>query len=135
MTKVGKISFAKEILAELEPVALKALAMTADVLMDEVREEQIIPRDRGTLQDVKFFVNDSTLKRGFVSLVFEGPYARRLYYHPEFNFTRESWVDSNGVQHGGNVNAQAYWMTPWLPGGKYEKRPAEIFDGILKELL
>lgn len=135
MTKVGKISFAKEILKELEPKALRALAQTAMVLQDEIREEQIIPRDQGALQGEKFFVDDSTLKQGYVSLVFEGPYARRLYYHPEYHFQHESWIDANGKQHGGNINAQAYWMTPWLPGGKYENRPLEIFDALLEKEL
>ncbi len=135
MTKVGKISFADEILEEVRPLALKALALTAEVLMDEIRDEQIIPRDLGTLQNEKFYVDTSTLNKGYVSLVFEGPYARRLYYHPEYNFQRESRVDDNGVQHGGNINAQAYWMTPWLPGGKYEKRPHEIFKALLEKEL
>lgn len=135
MTQVGKIAFADEILKQLEPAALRALALTAEVLMDEIREEHIIPRDQGALQGEKFFIDRSTLDQGFVSLVFEGPYARRLYFHPEYNFTRSSYVDENGVQHGGNENAQAYWMTPWLPGGRYEKRPAEIFAALLEKEL
>ena len=135
MTKVGKIKFANEILKELEPKALKALALTVHALQEEVRDERIIPRDQGALQGEKFFIDESTLSKGYVSLVFEGPYARRLYYHPEYHFQRESTVDLSGKQHGGNINAQAYWMTPWLPGGKYEKRPAEIFEALLKKEL
>ena len=135
MTTVGKIKFADKILKDLEPKALRALAQTAFMLQDEIREEKIIPRDQGHLQGEKFFVDDSTLDQGYVSLVFEGPYARRLYYHPEYNFRHESTVDASGRQHGGNVNAQAYWMTPWLPGGIYEDRPAEIFAALLEKEL
>ena len=135
MTRVGKIKFADEILKELEPKALKALVLTAEVLVEEIRDEHIIPRDQGALQGEKFYIDRTTLDKGYVSLVFEGPYARRLYFHPEYNFTRESYVDKNGVQHGGNENAQAYWMTPWLPGGRYQNRPHEIFQALLdKEL-
>lgn len=122
MTQVGKIKFADEILKELEPAALRAVALTAEVLVDEIRQEQIVPRDTGALQNEKFYVDRSTLNQGYVSLVFEGPYARRLYFHPEYNFQRDK-----------NPKAQAYWLTPWLPGGMYEKRPAEIFAALLEK--
>lgn len=124
MTQVGKIKFADEILKEFEPKALRALALTAEVLVEEIRQEQIVPRRTGALQNEKFFIDDSTLQQGYVSLVFEGPYARRLYFHPEYNFNREI-----------NPKAQAYWLTPWLPGGVYEKRPLKIFDALLKKEL
>lgn len=124
MSRVGKVVIDDKALNKLEEKALKALALTGEVLIDEIREEQIVPRDTGALQNEKFFLDKSRLSKGIVSLVFEGPYARRLYYHPEYNFRTDK-----------NPNAQAYWLTPWMPGGKYQNRPAEIFAALLKKEL
>lgn len=132
-TRVGKISFADDIIEEYRDRVSRALKLTAEALVDEIREEQIVPFDTGQLQNTKFWADTSTADKGYVSLVFEGPYARRLYFHPEYNFHREPWVDKQGKQHGGNPNAQAYWLGPWQPGGKYERRPHELFAKFLRE--
>ena len=112
-----------------------ALGLTAHELQTEIREAMVIPRDSGALQGTKFFVDDSEVKKGRVRLVHEGPYARRLYYHPEYNFNRAPWVDSKGKKHEGNANAQGLWFRPWQKGGAYEKRPQEIFVALLKKEL
>lgn len=103
---------------------LRALALTALSLQRRVREADVVPRDTGQLEDVKFFVDDSQLEKGVVSLVFEGPYARRLYYHPEYNFS-----------HAENPNAQGLWMSLWEPGGVYGDEPQEIFNEILAQIM
>lgn len=100
-----------------------ALVLTMGVLQDRIREEQVIPRDTGALQGEKFFVDDSMRNRGVVQLVNEGPYARRLYYHPEYNFRQDK-----------NKNAQGMWFSMWQKGGYYEKEPTEIFEKIMKTL-
>ena len=91
----------------IEGKAYDALAQTGYVLRDDIREEQIVPRDTGALQGEKFVVDTTEAKRGLVVLSFEGPYARRLYYHPEYNF-----------QRGKNPNAGAAWLEPYISGGK-----------------
>lgn len=99
-----------------------ALVKTMGELQDRIREEQVIPRDSGALQGEKFFIDDSMRDRGIVKLVNEGPYARRLYYHPEYNFRQDK-----------NKYAQGMWFTLWEKGGYYEKEPQEIFEKIMKE--
>ena len=103
---------------------LRALGITALSLQKRVRDAEIVPRDTGQLEDVKFFVDDSRIKEGIVSLVFEGPYARRLYYHPEYNFSPKE-----------NPNAQGLWMAPWLPGGENEDVPQKLFEEIIKQIM
>lgn len=98
-----------------------ALAKSAYVLQDEIREEQVIPRALGTLQGEAFYVDPKTSKQGYVTLGFNTPYARRLYFHPEYHFRTDE-----------NPNAQGEWMRHWLKGGKYEKRFSQIFDALLK---
>lgn len=114
---------------------LRALALTALALQRQVREADVVPRDSGQLEDVKFFVDDSNIANGIVSLVFEGPYARRLYYHPEYNFHREPWTDKQGRQHDGNPNAQGLWMSLWEPGGVYGDEPQRLFDEIIQQIM
>lgn len=114
---------------------LRALGITALALQKKVREADVVPRDTGQLEDVKFFVDDSDIRNGVVSLVFEGPYARRLYYHPEYNFHREPWVDKNGQRHDGNPNAQGLWMSLWEPGGVYADQPQELFAAIIEQIM
>ena len=116
---------------ELNDKMKDALVATMGELQKRIRDEQVIPRDMGSLQGEKFYIDDSMRNEGIVSLVNEGPYARRLYYHPEYNFQTASWVDANGVQHGGNINAQGMWFTLWQKGGYFEKEPQEIFEKIM----
>lgn len=114
---------------------LRALGLTALGLQKRVRDADVVPRDTGQLEDVKFYVDDSRIDAGVVSLVFEGPYARRLYYHPEYNFHREPWTDSQGRNHDGNPNAQGLWMSLWEPGGIYADVPQEIFEEIIQQIM
>lgn len=100
-----------------------ALVATMGELQDRIREEQVIPRDQGFLQGEKFFIDSTGKNKGEVQLVNEGPYARRLYYHPEYNFRQDK-----------NKNAQGMWFTPWQKGGYFEKEPQEIFEKIMKTL-
>lgn len=45
------------------------------------------------------------------------PYARRLYFHPEYNFQKVN-----------NPNAQGLWAEPWLPGGDRENFIPDTFQ-------
>jgi hypothetical protein len=54
---------------------------------------------------------------------FNTPYARRLYYHPEYNFRTDK-----------NPNAQGRWMDMYLPGGEEEDFAQDTFSALLKQL-
>ena len=97
-----------------------ALAKATYVLQDEIREAQVIPRAEGTLQGTGFTISDHA-KEGYMDMGFSTPYARRLYFHPEYNFSTAE-----------NPNAKGMWMEDWIEGGKDADRLAEIFEGILK---
>ena len=105
----------------IEKKAYKCLGLTAKVLQDDIREAQVVPRDKGTLQGEGFKVDTSTEAQGYVRLRFTPPYSRRLYFHPEYNFRTDE-----------NPHAQGLWLRHWQKGGQYEKRPAEIFEKLLK---
>ena len=92
---------------KLTDAQILALAQTAEALHTEVVQAQVMPRDSGHLQNDSTFVDYSKAERGTVSLVSQTPYARRLYFHPEYNFSTKE-----------NPNAQGKWLEPWITGDK-----------------
>jgi hypothetical protein len=80
-----------------------------------------MPFDTGNLQGESTFVDYDSSKYGRVQIVSSTPYARRLYYHPEYNF-----------QKGENPLAGGEWFKYWLPGGIYEDFAQNAFKKFLK---
>lgn len=91
----------------LSEATVKALEMTAEALHTEVVQAQVIPFDKGTLQNESTFVDYSNSKKGKVTLVSSTPYARRLYHHPEYNFKTDE-----------NPKAKGKWYEDWIDGKK-----------------
>lgn len=91
---------------ELTQAVVTALEKTGEALHTEVIQAQVMPFDTGHLQGDATFVDYSESSQGKVSLVASTPYARRLYYHPEYNFQTDE-----------NPNAKGHWFEDWLPGG------------------
>lgn len=111
------------LLHELEENAVKALEMTADALLTEVKNAQVMPFDTGNLQNENTFVDYSGSEKGTVTLTSSTPYARRLYFHPEYNFRRYE-----------NAFAGGRWYDPWLSGGTRQNFCSEAFGKIYKRL-
>ena len=108
--------------------------MTAESLHTEIVQAQVVPRDTGLLQNEAFSVDRSKVDRGVISLVHSTPYARRLYFHPEYNFHREQWFDQKGNKHEGNANAKGLWFEDWITGDKRDFC-FDTFVRIYKRLL
>lgn len=98
-----------------------ALVQTAYAVMKDVKNEQVMPKDKGTLQEQSTFVYDSESKHGVVGIISDTPYARRLYYHPEYNFRTSE-----------NKNAGGKWYQPWIDSDK-EDFAANAFAEKIKE--
>lgn len=112
----------RKILGQVSASMQYALEDTARDIASEIKAEHIIPRMTGRMEDLTIDVIDySRAKKGEVRIVSPGPYARRLYYHPEYNFHRTPWAGGEG-----NANAQAYWFEPW-ESGAYKNRIPEVF--------
>ncbi|MBS5937115.1 minor capsid protein [Clostridium sp.] len=86
----------------------KALEMTADATLSDIKTSQVVPKDTGDLEDSSF-VDVSEIKEAIVRIVFDTPYARRMYWHPEYNFRKDK-----------NPNAQGKWMEAYLTGEKQQ---------------
>ena len=122
----------KKGLKNIDDALARALGISGHDLQDDIREAQVIPRMDGTLSGEAFTVDDKTAKQGYIRFTFSTPYARRLYFHPEYHFHTSPWIDSKGNKHDGNPNAQGEWMRLWMAGGIYEKRPSQILAEVLK---
>lgn len=137
---VVKINFAQ--LNALKAAQSTALEQTAEALHTEVVQAQVIPRDTGNLQGESFFCDYRWSKIGKVSLIHSTPYARRLYFHPEYHFHKEPWeetrTDKNGqvkhIKHDGNPNAKGKWFEDWISGGKYEDFAQKTYTRLYRRL-
>ena len=108
---------------QLTGAAIKALELTAEALHTEVVQAQVMPFDTGNLQNESTFVDYSQSAGGKVSLVSSTPYARRLYYHPEYDFQTDE-----------NPFAGGEWYKPWMEGGVNEDFAPNAFKRFYKKL-
>lgn len=108
---------------QLTQAQVTALEQTAEALHTEVAQAQVFPRDTGNLQNESTFVDYSNSSKGKVSIVSSTPYARRLYFHPEYHF-----------QKGENPNARGKWYADWIPGGSQADFAVKAFKNIYRRL-
>jgi len=94
-------------LKELTKQQYISLAQTADAILTDLKDSQTIPFNTGNLQNDSTFLDDSQIEQGKVSIVSSTPYARRLYYHPEYNFRTNN-----------NHSAGGKWFEPYASGNK-----------------
>lgn len=90
---------------QLTQAQVTALEKTAEALHTEVVQAEVMPRDTGALQNESTAVDYSNSHQGKVSIVSSQPYARRLYFHPEYKF--QKWE---------NAFAMGEWYKPWIDG-------------------
>lgn len=88
---------------KLEESAVKALPLTMEATKTEISNMQVVPKEVGTLEESA----DAGVENGVGYISFSTPYARRLYYHPEYNFRQDK-----------NPNAQGRWLDPFIHGEK-----------------
>jgi hypothetical protein len=117
----SKITIDSGMIKRISKNQITALEKTAEALHTEVVQAQVMPRDTGTLQNEKTFVDYSQSGQGKAKIITEGPYARRLYFHPEYNFQKKE-----------NSYAMGKWYTAWLPGGEKQNFAVETFKTFVK---
>ena len=90
----SRVELNMSVLNMLDNAQYEALTQTGDATLTELRDRQVMPFDTGNLQNDSTFVDDS--QKDKVSIVSSTPYARRLYFHPEYNFKRGNNASSGG---------------------------------------
>ena len=107
-----KLDYAK--IRQIEQAALASASETLEAVYTDLVSAQTMPFDTGDMQNNQTFVERT--ETGAV-LITGSPQARRLYYHPEYNF-----------QRGKNTNAGAYWLEPYITGSKKDFVKAEFTE-------
>lgn len=107
----------------LNQAIITALEQTAEDIRTDVKQAQVIPFDSGTLQ-LSTSIDISQSKNGHASIVSSTPYARRLYFHPEYNFDKSE-----------NPDAKGRWFDDYLPGGDKQEFAQKDFVKILNKEL
>lgn len=116
-----KVTIFTEKLEEIDAAAQRALEKTAELVHGEIVQAQVMPFRSGHLQNDSTFVDKTYSADGHADIVSSTPYARRLYYHPEYNFSKEE-----------NPNAGAEWFAPWAEGGENEDFAKTTFAALFK---
>lgn len=120
-----KVDIDAKFLKGFEEKARRAAEMTADAILTEVHTAQVMPKDTGNMEDTHTFTHVN--RRGknlYARVITDSPQARRLYFHPEYNF-----------QTVHNPNAGAGWFDPWSEGGEYESFAQTAFYKLMQKEL
>ena len=131
-----KVKLNHKNISYIKKLANQTLVETADAVKSNLQQSQTMPFGNdtteyakkigykaGALQNRSTFVDDSKKNSGKVSIVSDTPYARRLYFHPEYNFYT-----------GHNSKAGGKWFEPYISGNKKtfaRKTFAKIMKGKL----
>lgn len=114
------------VLDGIRRAAMDAAWETAGAIRGEILTAQVTPMDTGTLQDsggaIDQHVDGDEIHTELT--IGDTAYARRLYFHPEYNF-----------QKGNNPNAQGRWAGHWLPGGDRENFAPDTFRNCMEKRL
>jgi hypothetical protein len=103
----AKVKMHRGIIKKLSDAQIIAMEQTAEAVKTDVIVKNVIPFDDGTLQNESTMIDTSESKRGSVTISSDLPYARRLYFHPEYNFSKKN-----------NPNAGGRWYDPWIDGSR-----------------
>ena len=109
-------------LARLDGAAKAAALETVEAVKTDLVNSQTMPFDTGAMQGSLHTEQFDAADESHVVLQTDGPQARRLYFHPEYNF-----------QRGKNPNAGAAWYGPYEAGGAKESFIPDTFAARMKE--
>lgn len=119
----SKVDLNFGLLKQIDNANRKALEITTDALLTEVKNAEVMPFETGNLQNENTFADYSYSSNGVTKIISDTPYARRLYYHPEYNFQKDEHAFAGGK-----------WFEPWLKGGTRENFCVDTFATIYRRL-
>lgn len=105
--KFPKVTLYKPQIKEITKAQVVAAKKTAGKMRSLIIKDQVIPFRESTLQNVLTDIDLSAAEKGRVVIFHDGPYAQRLYYNPQYNFTKTF-----------NPNAQGEWWERYLSGDR-----------------
>ena len=96
----------------------------AETVKSDIVASQTVPKNTGELERSGFMRGSKSKYQ----IIYDTPYARRLYWHPEYKFRKDK-----------NPNAGGLWMQPYIDGEKkdffkktFRARLKENVGGLIK---
>ncbi len=111
-----KVTMNKAGIKQINADIAEALIDTAEAIKTDLVNSRTMPFASGTLQNDSTFVDTRRALKGVATITSDTPYARKVYFHPEFNFRKDD-----------NPNAGGRWFDPYLTGDKKEL-PIKFFQ-------
>ena len=113
---------------KIQEAAKAAAAEALEVTYTDLVQSQTMPKDQGIMEGNQTHVKAESVDFSgdgeiHIALTTDAPQARRLYYHPEYNF-----------QRGKNANAGAAWLEPYINGDKKDFVKTEFVKALEKRL-
>ncbi len=99
-----KVTLNKAVIQRISDAAKAAAVDTMEQLYTDLVNSKTMPFDSGDMQNNQTFVEQT--ETGAV-LITGSPQARRLYYHPEYNFKQSE---------GAEGTRGAYWLDTYIFG-------------------
>lgn len=128
MSEGFKVTIFPRAIRSLKKSQITALEKTVEAVKSDLVNEQVLPFRKGHLQNDFTNIDISRSGEGIASITHSTPYARRLYYHPEYKFNKKE-----------NPNARGDWWEPWLTGRRknfaykaYAKFMKESSNGYIR---
>lgn len=115
-----KLTLYPDKIRKLQEIAQKAFELTVQAVLTDVQQSQTIPKRTGELERSGFpvIVAEYMVAR----IIFDTPYARKLYWHPEYKFRQDL-----------NECAGGLWMQTYIDGEKKDF-VKETYGLFLKQL-
>lgn len=106
----------------LTEAQIRAGEMTVEAVKTDVIAKNVIPFDSGSMQNEQTSIDTSRARQGHFTISTNAPQARRLYFHPEYNFRQDN-----------NPNAKGRWYDDWI-SGKYKSLATNAYKRFYRQL-
>lgn len=104
-----------------EKALIQVVEGAKESILSDIMASEVVPKQTGELER-SAEIDASKSKRGKVTITYDTPYARRLYWHPEYSFRKDK-----------NRHAQGEWLKAWAEGKK-TRGVTQAFKTLLKKL-
>lgn len=98
-----RVELYQDKIRQLSDAATLSAEQAAEVVKGDIVAGQAVPKNTGELERSGLV----KVSKSRYQIVFDTPYARRLYWHPEYRFRKDK-----------NPNAGGMWMQPYIDGEK-----------------
>ena len=118
-----KVTLDAQAIKSLDEAVKRSAGLSIEALKTEVISAQVMPFNTGTMQNTDTFTDVKDEGDKIIAALITGsPQARRLYFHPEYNFQKIN-----------NQNAGGEWLEQWINGGENDYAEEKFCEFMKRE--